>query len=56
MEILYRSGEVLFSCMALLSSSDFYLFRFILKGRASQQHTAANIFVCVRVSWLFLGL
>lgn len=56
MEILYGSGEVLFSCMALLSSSDFYLFRSILKGRASQQHTAANIFVCVRVSWQFLGL
>lgn len=52
MEILYGSGQFVF----LLFSSDFYLFKLILKSRVSQQYFAANIFVCMRVSWQFLGL
>lgn len=40
--------------MVCFFSSDFYLF--ILKSSVSQQYSAANIFLCMHVSWQFLGL
>lgn len=53
---IVRKWGSLFSCMTLLSSAAFYLFKLILKSRISQKYSAANIFVCMRLPWQLLGL
>lgn len=53
---IVRKWGSLFSCMTLLSSAAFYLFKLILKSGISQKYSAANIFVSMRLSWQFLRL